>query len=198
LPISRHKAQRTCLGCRQALDRDKLVRYVISPQREIVIDYRGRLPGRGAYTHVDASCILAAIKRRQFDRAFEGVARTPTAEELLDLLAVQIQERIMNLLGIARKSGNVISGSQRVIEALRASDQVAVVLIADDISAAIGDKVAAKAEEKGVSCIQLFGKDRMGQQIGKGERSVIALRVSTLSDTLKSELIRYKQIAGES
>ena len=193
-----HKAQRSCLGCRQVFDQNGLVRYVLSPQGEILVDYRHKLPGRGAYTCLDRSCIESAVKRRQFDRAFRSNIRDLDPAVLREAVRQQIRERILNLLGMARKSTNVISGSSLVMDSLGGRTGLALVLMADDVSAAIGEKVSAKAAMAGIPCFRLFDKGILGQVLGKGERSVVALKDGLLAESVKTELSRYENIVGES
>lgn len=195
---SSHKAQRTCLGCRQVQDQGQLVRYVVSPQGEVLTDYRHKLPGRGAYTCIDRACVELAVRRQQFGRAFKGQAPKPAVEELLQSLVVQIRERIVSLLGMARKSGNVVTGGSLVLSALAVPGQLALVLLAEDISEGVAAKVKGKAESKRVPCFNLLDKGILGQVMGKGERSVVALKSGPLAESLLVELIRYKRSVGES
>lgn len=198
MSVSAHKAQRSCLGCRQVVAQNLLVRYVLSPQGEVLVDYRHKLPGRGAYTCLDRRCIEAAVKRRQFDRAFRGKAGNLDAAGLGEAVRQQIIERILNLLGMARKSANAISGSTLVMDSLGARSELSLVIIADDVSAAIGEKVAARAAAASIPCFRLFDKGILGQVLGKGERSVVALKNGLLAETVKTELARYENIVGES
>jgi len=194
---SGHKAQRSCLGCRQVFDQERLVRYVLSPQGGVLVDYRHKLPGRGAYTCFARRCIEDAVKRRQFDRAFRSPAAAVAAADLWEAIRDQVRERILNLLGMARKSANIVSGSGLVLETLGSVAGVALVLLADDISVAIGEKVAAKSAAVGTPCYRLFDKDTLGQILGKGERSVVAIKAGLLAESVKAELARYENIVGE-
>ncbi len=56
----RHIPQRTCVACREILSKRSMIRVVRSP-RGIVIDPSGKLPGRGAYLHVQRSCWESAL-----------------------------------------------------------------------------------------------------------------------------------------
>ena len=51
----RHIPQRTCVACREILPKRSMIRIVHNP-RGVVIDPTGKLPGRGAYLHVQRSC----------------------------------------------------------------------------------------------------------------------------------------------
>ncbi len=197
MTLGHSKPQRTCLGCRRVVVQDDLVRFVVSPQGELLVDYRQRLPGRGAYTHIDRECIADAVKRRQFDRAFKGKNSKADADRLLAELTREILDRIFSLLGMARKSGQAISGSSLVLESLDPAE-TAIALVAADVSDGIGRKVRFKAERGGIPCETFFDKGLLGQVLGKGERSVVALRKGPLAESMKKEISRYKQIVGES
>lgn len=59
---------RTCVGCRQRAASDDLVR-VVRVDDGLVVDQRGRRPGRGAWLHRDPDCLARALDRRAFPRA---------------------------------------------------------------------------------------------------------------------------------
>lgn len=193
-----HKAKRTCLGCRQEFDQEQLIRYVASPEGDVLVDYRQKLPGRGGYTCFSVECVQTAAKRRQFGRTFRRPELAPSAEDLLDALRVQLRERILGLLGMARKSGNIISGSNLVLAALGGPAQPALVLLAEDVSDGIGDKVQGKAAAVGVSCFRFLTKADLGQQVGRDQRSTIGVKTGRLAESLRGELVRYRKIVGES
>lgn len=78
---------RQCVGCREHKEKPQLVRVVRSPEGEISLDPRGKLPGRGAYICPDPACLKRAVKSRALDRAF-GVSVPP---EVLDTLTAQLE-----------------------------------------------------------------------------------------------------------
>jgi predicted RNA-binding protein YlxR (DUF448 family) len=192
-----HKPQRTCLGCRQVRDQQDLLRYVLSPAGEMLVDYRGRLPGRGAYTCLNLECLRTAVQRRQFQRVFKSPNLAIEVDRLTRELLGAIETKIVNLLGMAKKSGMTMSGGRLVLDALAVPGQLAVVMLADDVSAGIGDKLAGSAAARGIPCWRLLDKERLGRMLGKGERSVVALKSGALAESVKAEMLRYKQIAGE-
>ncbi|NLG56627.1 MAG: YlxR family protein [Rhodococcus sp.] len=68
---------RTCIGCRKRALATDLLRIVVvrgdapGNQGPIVVtpDLRRRLPGRGAWMHLDPECLSLAERRRAFGRA---------------------------------------------------------------------------------------------------------------------------------
>lgn len=193
----RHTPKRTCLGCRQVMEQHELVRYVLSPDGELLVDYRGRLPGRGAYTCLSRECLRLAVQRRQFQRTLRREPLDIDPEVLNVAVLAAIESRIVNLLGMAKKSGVVLSGGKLVIDAMAVPGQVAVVMLAEDVSTGIAEKVISSATYRQIPCWRLLDKERLGRMLGKEERSVVALKVGALAESIKAEMLRYKQMVGE-
>lgn len=64
--------QRTCLGCREKKDKAALIRVVRKPDKTIVLDRTGKIPGRGAYICPDKACFNKAIKSKALNRALQA------------------------------------------------------------------------------------------------------------------------------
>ena len=189
--------QRTCIACRKSKDQGQLVRFVVAPDGQILVDYRHRLPGRGAYTCIDLGCLKNAVDRKQFQRGFHGSCREISWAALCEGLKTALQQRIENLLGMAKKAGRYVSGSNAVIGSLRQGSGLAAVFIAEDISAGIAEKIYELSNRHQVPCVKMFSKGKLGQLFGKGERSVVAIEGGPLADALLVELQRFLQMARE-
>jgi predicted RNA-binding protein YlxR (DUF448 family) len=73
---TRTEPTRTCVACRQEAGKRSLIRIVRGATGAATVDRNGRLPGRGAYLHHDATCLETARKRRALERSL-GVAVAP-------------------------------------------------------------------------------------------------------------------------
>jgi predicted RNA-binding protein YlxR (DUF448 family) len=195
---ARSQPQRTCLGCRQVKDQIQLVRFVRSPDGEILTDLRSRLPGRGAYLCNSRSCIETAVSRKQFDRTFRQVCQPVTVDQLAEGIAQELLTHMASLLGMARKSAKFVSGGNAVQDALTRRKPLAVVILARDISLPIGEKVRRKAAAQNVVITKLFDKIELGRILGRAERSVVGLPDGKLAEAFLSDLLRYQDISGES
>ena len=57
----RHIPQRTCVGCRQTLEKRNLIRLVRTSEG-VRVDLTGKIAGRGAYLHDQRSCWEKGLK----------------------------------------------------------------------------------------------------------------------------------------
>ena len=79
---------RQCVGCREMKEKRSLIRVVRSPEGAVSLDFKGKLPGRGAYVCPDAACLARARKSRALERAFSA----PLPAEVWAGLEAQMKE----------------------------------------------------------------------------------------------------------
>jgi predicted RNA-binding protein YlxR (DUF448 family) len=68
-------------------EKKELIRVVRTPEGEIALDFRGKVPGRGAYVCRSPECLEKAVRTRALERALGG--KIP--EELYDGLREQME-----------------------------------------------------------------------------------------------------------
>jgi predicted RNA-binding protein YlxR (DUF448 family) len=186
--------QRTCVACRTVADKKELLRFVLAPHSQVVVDYRQQLPGRGLYTCFNPQCLAQAVKKNSFNRVFGATLKTVELADLQAQLQLVMVQRIKGLMLMARKAGQLIAGSSMVIDALKGSMPLTAVVMATDITANMKQKIESSAARQQVFCTQLFDKVFLGQMLGKQERSVVAIQNGALATLLKNELNRYELV----
>lgn len=65
----------------------ELIRAVKSPDGEVSLDFKGKMPGRGAYLCPNGECLKKAMKSKAFERAFS----TQIPAEIYDALEKQME-----------------------------------------------------------------------------------------------------------
>ncbi|MER0239808.1 RNA-binding protein [Fulvimarina sp. MAC8] len=111
---------RTCIVSREAMDADRLVRFVLSPDGQVVPDLKRRLPGRGAHVRCARTSVDEAMRRKLFARAFRGEVKGPAdlGADLDRLLA----KSALGSLGLAKKARQLVTGSAKVEAAARSGE----------------------------------------------------------------------------
>ena len=74
---------RMCAGCREHAPKKDLIRVVRTPEGELLLDAKGKAPGRGVYICRKAECLKKAHKSRALERAL-NITIPPEAYETLE------------------------------------------------------------------------------------------------------------------
>ena len=112
-----------------------MIRFVVSPDRQVVPDLAANLPGRGIWLSACGDVVKSDSaqdgkrpKDKQSDsihrdlvRAFSRAARAPVTvpSDLALLLHTSLARRISEYLGLARRAGQAVAGYEKAREALR-------------------------------------------------------------------------------
>jgi uncharacterized protein len=113
----RSATMRMCAVSREVRPIDELIRFVVSPQGDIVPDLKRKLPGRGMWVTASRQVVAEAVRRHQFTKAFKRDLRTPPTLPT-DLEALLVRS-VIEALGIAAKAGQIVAGFGKVESALR-------------------------------------------------------------------------------
>lgn len=179
--------ERRCLVTGEVRPRSDLMRFVVGPADLVVPDLDKRLPGRGLWLIARRDIVATACEKRAFAhgarRSVEPMTG-PKGESLEAFVEAELVRRTLNALTMARKSGEYVSGFEKVRGALvglaglgarhKEARRVAL-LCASDAGADGRQKVVQLAAYvNDVARIDIFDAATLGQVSGR-ERSVHAL-----------------------
>lgn len=195
--VTRETPERTCLACRRQATKSELIRFVASPAGDITPDFEGKLPGRGAYTCLNADCVADAVRKKQFGRAFKRDIVPVSPDQLAKMVEFLLHDRIKGLLGLANKAGKLVSGGSLVSDAIRGKVKPGLVLIASDASPDIADKIVALAVAHGIPHQRVMTKEVIGDLLGKSPRSAVAVKQGGFVAQMTRLVERYRNFLGE-
>src|ERR1700712_630911 len=114
---NRSGTERMCALTRAVRPIDELIRFVVSPQGEVVADLKRKLPGRGLWVSASRQAVAEAVRRNQFSKGFKREVRaTPSLAADTEALLVR---SVIEALAMAAKAGQVVSGFSKVEGALQ-------------------------------------------------------------------------------
>ncbi|MCK1393186.1 RNA-binding protein [Bradyrhizobium sp. 1] len=113
----RSATMRMCAVSREVRPIDELIRFVVSPQGDIVPDLKRKLPGRGMWVTASRGVVAEAVRRHHFGKAFKRELRIPqTFPADIEVLLVR---SVTEVLGIAAKARQIVAGFGKVESALQ-------------------------------------------------------------------------------
>jgi predicted RNA-binding protein YlxR (DUF448 family) len=120
---------RTCIATGEEGEPEKMIRFVVGPEGEVVPDLARQLPGRGMWVRAERGALERAVEKKLFSRA----ARAPVkaSAELVDRVERLLLERALADLGRARRAGRAVAGFVKV-EQMIGRHQVGLLVVAED------------------------------------------------------------------
>ncbi len=79
--------QRQCMGCRERKPKREMLRVVRQTDGTAVLDFSGKVNGRGAYVCPNADCLKKAQKSRALERCLE----TEIPQEVYDRMIREME-----------------------------------------------------------------------------------------------------------
>ena len=143
----------------------RLIRFVADPDGLAVPDLARKLPGRGIWVAADRTSVETAAKRGLFARSAK--ARVTAPKDLADQVAALLRRRLLAGLGLARRSGDLTSGFEKVCATI-SSGKAAWLIEASDGAPDGRRKVMAvvRRQASGPDVFGLFRSEELGLALG--------------------------------
>ncbi len=170
---------KVCIVTKNTFPRTEMLRFVVSPNREIVFDADEKLPGKGIWISADKDILQKAVQKKIFNKAAGMSVVIP--ENLTDIVLGKLQEKCLSLLSFARKAGMLVFGFEGVKKALT-NMVVSVAFEADDAAQNGKDKLYRPTDTFPVfSCLT---REDLGQITGMEQQVHVAVLDSKLAENL--------------
>ena len=121
--------ERKCIATGEVQPKHGLIRFVTGPDGQVVPDVLGKLPGRGMWVAADRKALEKAAGKGLFARAAKQPVKVP--DDLVAEVETQLSRRVVDLISLARKSGEAVAGYEKVKDWL-AKDYAEVLIQASD------------------------------------------------------------------
>ena len=121
--------ERQCALTREVKPVADLIRFVVSPDGELVPDTDGRAEGRGVWITLGEKHVAEAVRKKAFDKSLKQKVTLP--EDLPGLTRRRLTERFIAALQMARKAGQLVTGATQVREAILSGGIVALITATD-------------------------------------------------------------------
>jgi predicted RNA-binding protein YlxR (DUF448 family) len=196
----RSATMRMCAVTREVRPIDELIRFVVSPQGEVIPDLKRKLPGRGLWVSASRQTVAEAVRRHQFSKGFKREVRVaPTLVADTEALLVR---SVIDALAMAAKAGQVISGFSKVEGALEQRQVEALIHASDGAADGIRKLDAIARQNAGINddsrkfpVVTALTSEQLDLALGRSNVIHAALLAGPASKTFLSRshiLVRYQ------
>ena len=177
--------ERRCIATGRTAPPSRMLRFVLDPQDSVVPDILGRLPGRGIWVSAERAALERAVAKRLFARAARRPVTVP--DGLVETVESLLTRRVIELLSLARKSGQAVAGFEKVRDRLDRGE-AAVLIQAFDGSARGKSKLRPP---EGENCfIGCLSASELGLAFGREHVIHAALAAGGLASRVVEEAAR--------
>jgi uncharacterized protein len=187
--------ERRCIATGAILPEEKLVRFVVGPDGDIVPDIDAKLPGRGLWLSADRALMARAVRKNDFAKAARAKVKvTPDLAAHVERLIVA---RMQSDLGMARRAGLLAAGFDNVVRALGDRKSPGVLVEAADASPDGRRKLQAAARNLKIETIAVLTRAELGLALGRENVVHAAVRTGALANRLKLNSARLAALRAQ-
>ena len=176
---------RKCIASGEILNKKDLLRFVILEDNTVVPDFKKKLPGKGIYVKNAKSLLEKAIKNNLFGKQLKKSAKA--SHELVTQVETILFKQALNSISLARKAGVMISGMDKVKEALK-KNNVAFLLEAQNAGTDGHNKIMSLAQN--LEVFNLFKIEELDKELAKDNTVHLAFIKSTMSNSVRETFVR--------
>ena len=168
IPADAEGPVRKCIATGEQAAPERMIRFVVGPEGDVVPDLARRLPGRGMWLKAERGVVEQAMAKNLFAKAAHRAVKVPA--DLADRLERLLLERVLEDLSRARRAGRAVAGFVRV-EQMLGHGRAGLLIVADE---ADGDGLA-KLTKTGLPLERLGTREILGGVFGRDQAVYVAV-----------------------
>lgn len=176
---------RTCIATGEEGAPERMIRFVVGPEGEVVPDLARRLPGRGMWVRAQRTAVEHAVAKNLFAKSARRTVR-PAADLALRVERLLL-ERALADLGRSRRAGRAVAGFVKV-EQMIGQRRAGLLVVADE---ADGDGLG-KLQASGLPIARLGDATALGGIFGREQ----AVYVAVARDNAGGEFIERIEVGA--
>jgi predicted RNA-binding protein YlxR (DUF448 family) len=159
---------RTCIVTGETMAPERMIRFVVGPDGDVVPDLARRLPGRGMWLKAERAVVEQAIAKKAFARAARAAVKA--AADLPERIERLLLDRALEDLSRARRAGRAVAGFVKV-EQMVGKRRAGLLVVAEE---AEGDGLG-KLQATGLPIERLGGVENLGGVFGREQAVYVAV-----------------------
>lgn len=181
----------TCIVTGEELPIEKMIRFVVDPENNIMADLSEKLPAQGFWIKASRDVIKKAIWRNSFTTANRSPVNIP--KDLLENIELGLLKQSLETIGLAKKAGLVTQGFAKVEELLK-KDGAVLYIVALDAMENGREKLERMADKANLPILETWTSSQLSASLGVDNAVHVALTPGGLTDKLLTIAHKMKDI----
>lgn len=178
--------ERRCIVTGEVMEKEKLLRFTVTPDNMVVPDFKKKLPGKGIWVKNSQRALETAMTKSLFSKvAKKNVKSSGLAEMVKGIL----HKKGLDAVSLARKAGILLTGLDKVSDAIK-KDKVAFVLEAQDAGADGHNRIMLLA--KNLEVFRTYNIEELDKALDKENTVHVAFLKSEMAKMVHNEFLRYE------
>ncbi len=183
----KQEEERKCIVEGIVKDKDDLLRFTVTPDNQVIPDFKKKLPGRGIFVSNSKKALTTAIEKNLFSKSVKSNVKSNS--ELIDVVENILRKKGLDSISLAKKAGILITGFEKVKEALK-KGKVAFILEAKDAGNDGREKMAFFARE--LEVFVLYDIEELDKALDKVNTVHVAFLKSEMSKMVHNEFKKFQ------
>lgn len=184
--MKENNPNRTCLATGEEKPADELLRFTLTPDRQVIPDFKKKLPGKGFYITNSRSVLDQAVGKNIFKKLGKNTKVDPNLGETVENI---LKNRALDAINLAKKAGALITGFEKVRENLQ-KDKVAFIIEALDAGNDGSAKIRTAAGNTEI--LTLFKVEELDKALNRTNTVHAALLKGKMAEMVRSRLRKWQ------
>lgn len=169
-----------------------MLRFVLTPDGDIVPDLYKKLPGKGVYVTNSYALLKQAILKNIFAKILKK--KIKVNKELLQMVENVLHKNALSAISLAKKTGDVVIGLDKVMETLKASHPLFVVIANNS-----GDDGVKKLQNltQGLQVYRLFSVEELDKTLDRVNTVYMAFLNTKMSIMVKDNFDKLSEFLND-
>ncbi len=182
---------RKCVASGKITDKSELLRFVVLKDGRMVPDFNKKLNGRGFYISNSKAMLEGLVIKHSFNKVLHK--KVILAEDMPQIVENILAKKGLDALNLARKSGDLILGFEKVKEAI-VKGKTAFVIEATDAGADGKQKIAELSEN--LEKFMLYDTQSLSTAFNRDNTVYLAVKKGPMASMVRLALWRYQMFLG--
>ena len=171
--MKENNSNRTCLVTGEEKNKEELLRFTLTPDRQVIPDFKKKLPGKGFYITNSRAVLAQAVSKNVFKKFGKNTKVDPNLGETVE----------------NKKAGALITGFEKVRENLQ-KGRVAFIIEAADAGSDGNAKIRAAAGNTEI--LTLFEVEELDKALNRTNTVHAAVLKGGMAEMVRSQLRKWQ------